>query len=169
MSIASEITRLQGAKAALKTAIETKGVTVSSSAKLDDYAELVGSIQTGSGSESIEEKVAGYEGVEFGYAFNNTVLKAQLGLSPEVTIPSNCTSLTLCHKMNFPTTLVVAKEIGGSLYVTHNGSTNKTFNPSQSGYGGKVIRMNFNLAQIDACYIKDDTNGTYLWKGNNVT
>lgn len=47
MSISSEITRLQNAKADLKTAIEGKGVTVSSSAKLEDYADLVDSISTG--------------------------------------------------------------------------------------------------------------------------
>lgn len=46
MSIATEITRLTSAKAALKTAIEGKGVTVSSSAKLDDYADLVDAIDT---------------------------------------------------------------------------------------------------------------------------
>lgn len=51
MSISSEIQRLQNAKADLKTAIEGKGVTVSSSAKLDDYADLVDAIQTGGGSE----------------------------------------------------------------------------------------------------------------------
>lgn len=50
MSIASEITRLQTAKADLKTAIEGKGVTVSSSAKLDAYPALVESIQAGGGS-----------------------------------------------------------------------------------------------------------------------
>ena len=49
MSIASEITRLQTAKAGLKTAIEGKGVTVSSSALLDDYPDLVDAIQTGGG------------------------------------------------------------------------------------------------------------------------
>lgn len=48
MSIASEITRLQGAKADLKTAIEGKGVTVPSATKLDGYADLVDDIQTGS-------------------------------------------------------------------------------------------------------------------------
>ena len=48
MSIASEITRLQTAKADLKTAIEGKGVTVSSSAKLDAYPALVESISGGS-------------------------------------------------------------------------------------------------------------------------
>lgn len=50
MSIASEITRLQTAKADLKTAIEGKGVTVPSSAKLDAYPALVESIQQGGGS-----------------------------------------------------------------------------------------------------------------------
>lgn len=48
MSVASEITRLQNAKASLKTAIEGKGVTVPSSTKLDGYADLVDSISGGS-------------------------------------------------------------------------------------------------------------------------
>lgn len=51
MSIASEITRLQTAKANLKTAIEGKGVTVPSSAKLDAYPALVDSIQQGGGGD----------------------------------------------------------------------------------------------------------------------
>lgn len=55
MSIASEITRLQTAKAELKTAIEGKGVSVSSSAKLDDYAALVSSISQSGGSSSVGE------------------------------------------------------------------------------------------------------------------
>lgn len=47
MSIASEITRLQTAKADLKTAIEAKGVTVPSATKLGGYADLVEQISTG--------------------------------------------------------------------------------------------------------------------------
>ena len=50
MSVASEITRLQNAKASLKTAIEGKGVTVPGSTKLDGYADLVESI-SGGGSD----------------------------------------------------------------------------------------------------------------------
>ncbi len=50
MSVQSEITRLQNAKTALKTAIEGKGVTVPSSTKLDGYAGLVDSIEAGGGS-----------------------------------------------------------------------------------------------------------------------
>ena len=51
MSIASEITRLQQAKADIKTAIENKGVTVPSDATLDDYADLVDSISGGGGTD----------------------------------------------------------------------------------------------------------------------
>lgn len=49
MSIASEISRLLQAKADIKIAIEGKGVTVSGSATLDDYSDLIDAIQQGSG------------------------------------------------------------------------------------------------------------------------
>ena len=55
MSIASELTRLQGAKSDIKEAIEGKGVAVSSSAKLDDYANLIDSIST---TPSLQSKPA---------------------------------------------------------------------------------------------------------------
>lgn len=45
MSIASEITRLQNAKATIKAAIEAKGVTVGDET-LDEYADLIGQINT---------------------------------------------------------------------------------------------------------------------------
>ncbi len=43
MSIATEITRLQNAKASIKTAIEEKGVTVADTVKLDGFASLIAS------------------------------------------------------------------------------------------------------------------------------
>ena len=49
MSIASEITRLQQAKADIKTAIEAKGVTVDVSAKLDTYSDYIAQIPQGGG------------------------------------------------------------------------------------------------------------------------
>lgn len=48
MSIATEIARLQTAKADIKTAIEAKGVTVSSEATIDTYDDYIASISTGS-------------------------------------------------------------------------------------------------------------------------
>lgn len=47
MSITSEISRIQTAKADIKAAIENKGVTVHSNTKIDGYADLVDSIETG--------------------------------------------------------------------------------------------------------------------------
>lgn len=48
MSIATQISRLMNAKAAIRSAIQNKGVTVSDSAKIDSYASLIDSIPTGS-------------------------------------------------------------------------------------------------------------------------
>ena len=50
MSIATEITRLQNAKTAIKTSIEGKGVTVPSSTTLDGYSTLIDSISSGTNS-----------------------------------------------------------------------------------------------------------------------
>ena len=60
MSIATEITRLQGAKSSLKTSIENKGVTVPSSTKLDGYSALVDQISTGA-TEAPENDVNFYD------------------------------------------------------------------------------------------------------------
>lgn len=50
MSIASEITRLQGVKSDILTAIADKGVTVPADSALDDCPGLIASIPTGGGS-----------------------------------------------------------------------------------------------------------------------
>lgn len=52
MSVADQIRRIKNAKAAIKEAIQNKGVTVSDDAKLDDYPRYINSIEAGSGSDS---------------------------------------------------------------------------------------------------------------------
>lgn len=47
MSIASDVTRIENAKAAIKAAIEGKGVTVPDATLLDGMAALIESIETG--------------------------------------------------------------------------------------------------------------------------
>ena len=54
MSIASEITRIQNAKASIKTAIENKGVQVPSNALLDTFATYIAQITGGSSNITIE-------------------------------------------------------------------------------------------------------------------
>ena len=61
MTIADQITRLNNAKAAIKESIENKGVSVSDSAKLDEYPALIDRIQVGSGGGSGYENPGFYE------------------------------------------------------------------------------------------------------------
>ena len=53
MSIQTELTRIINAKAAIKTAIEGKGVTVPEATLLDGMASLIESIETGGGEKTL--------------------------------------------------------------------------------------------------------------------
>lgn len=76
MAISTEIARLQQAKADIKTAIEAKGVSVPSSAKLDAYDGYIAAIPQGSApslqsktatpstSQQVIQPDAGYDGLE---------------------------------------------------------------------------------------------------------
>ena len=57
MSVQSEITRLENAKAAIKAAIEGKGVTVPDGTRLDGMAALIDSIEAGGGSTEPYAKI----------------------------------------------------------------------------------------------------------------
>ena len=54
MSIQTELTRITNAKAAIKTAIEGKGVTVPADTLLDGMAALIESIEAGGGSGNVK-------------------------------------------------------------------------------------------------------------------
>ena len=53
MSIADDLTRIQGAKEDLRTSIQAKGVTVPASAKIDAYPDYVDAIQQGGGGSNL--------------------------------------------------------------------------------------------------------------------
>jgi len=53
MSIQTELTRITNAKAAIKTAVEGKGVTVPAGTLLDGMASLIESIEAGGGASNI--------------------------------------------------------------------------------------------------------------------
>ena len=52
MSIADQIRRIKNAKAAIKEAIQNKGVAIGDDVKLDKYAEYIDNIEASSGSDS---------------------------------------------------------------------------------------------------------------------
>lgn len=84
MSIATEITRLQTAKANIKSAIEGKGVAVSSSATLDAYASLVSSIPTGGGGSTLLAR-GSYTPTE-DVSASNVQIPHALGVQPDFVI-----------------------------------------------------------------------------------
>lgn len=59
MSVASEITRLQGIKSDIRTALVAKGITSASTHDMADFAGDIGDIQTGGGGgiEGFEKKL----------------------------------------------------------------------------------------------------------------
>lgn len=59
MSIASDVTRIESAKAAIKAAIEGKGVTVPDATLLDGMAPLIESIEAGGGTISGKKFISG--------------------------------------------------------------------------------------------------------------
>lgn len=58
MSVQSEITRLENAKAAIKAAIEGKGVTVPSGTLLDGMAALIDAIEAGGGDSGTKSEIS---------------------------------------------------------------------------------------------------------------
>ena len=91
MSIATEISRLQTAKASIKSAIEDKGVVVPASATLETYDEYISGITTGNEAALIQEGgLTNYtipSGVTIirGYAFKNFASLTALTVSNTVT------------------------------------------------------------------------------------
>lgn len=81
MSVATEISRLQTAKSDIKTAIEAKGVTVPSSAKLDTYDDYITAIPSGASDGYIDN--AGVEYVDLGLPSGTLWAKKNVGAATE--------------------------------------------------------------------------------------
>ena len=88
MSIATEISRLQTAKANIKTAIESKGVVVPDTATLDSYNTYVSQIQTGGGTGGDTNYLAQY----VTNSLPENITSAQLGTN----IGSNMVDYLFC-------------------------------------------------------------------------
>lgn len=88
MSVQSEITRLQNAKAAIKAAIEGKGVTVPDGTLLDGMAALIESIEAGSG---------GFENIQ---TVTGSFTPESLITAPEQSLPTN-DAFTVEHNAGF--------------------------------------------------------------------
>ena len=97
MSVATELTRIQSAKDALKTSIRNKGVSVSDDALISEYPALVDSIEAGGGGDTaMKDNV---QGTLTAYTIPNGVTSirsyafAYLHSLESVTIPESVTHI----------------------------------------------------------------------------
>lgn len=91
MSIQTELTRITNAKAAIKTAIEGKGVTVPDGTLLDGMASLIESIEAGGGGSG---NFATGTFTTTDDITSNVVINHNLGVKPKFIIVLNCNSIT---------------------------------------------------------------------------
>lgn len=178
MSIASEITRLQTAKANIKTSIENKGVVVSSADKLDDYSSLIDSINI-----STQEKVVNPQNYtreiipDVGYrGLSKVVLDGVLvdahdsytsitdsDVSYTKSVPSGALKYASIDKaggMSYKTTNLIpittgTKSSSSITFTFVNGVCNSSGTPSNTGWI-RVITITLNAGTY---YFKDFTSG----------
>lgn len=99
MSIQTELTRLTNAKAAIKTAIEGKGVTVPEATLLDGMAALIEAIEAGGGNNFYVE-AATFAVDTSSYTVNHNIGKKP-GFCAYFAYPNNVTAWTTPNGMAF--------------------------------------------------------------------
>lgn len=165
MSVQSEITRLKNAKAAIKAAIEGKGVTVPDATLLDGMASLIESIEAGGG------------GINLGDYFTNITV-ASITPAEDMTIGSGVFAALNISDIQGTTFVVANNEYRGSIsgsyvrlsfyprlvyegiwrivYGTGTSSYNEKWGSSSSVNGGSTYRLKagikYEVVYIEAPY-----------------
>ena len=131
MSVQSELTRLENAKAAIKAAIEGKGVTVPDATPLDGMAALIESIEAGGGGYEVSCGI-------INLAENSTTITFEHGLSKapdyvSIFLPigysykSNANSLRTYYKKHGYSSIEGKHDVyatrGSTSYVYHENGT----------------------------------------------
>ena len=169
MSIATEISRLQTAKADIKTAIEAKGVTVPSNATLDTYDTYVSQISGGGGTNyltqyankalsgaigstqigSIADPSTGAGGWNMSYFLegNDNMTSLDLSSSTFTDIRGSyfCTWCTGLTSLTLPTTCT---KLNGSYFCYNTGLTSFTVPSQVTQIGGNFLNNCANLTSV---------------------
>ena len=98
MSIQTELTRITNAKAAIKTAIEGKGVTVPAGTLLDGMASLIESIEAGGGGGENQLVYGTYTPASDQTAAYGGSFSAEFGFVPDVFVMYQAKPLTSVTK-----------------------------------------------------------------------
>lgn len=140
MSIASEITRLQTAKADIKSSIENKGVTVPSNASIDTYYDYIDQIQTGGGGGT-----------------NYLELYAKCGLSGAI----SSTQLGTNIGSNMPTSLLSSQTNITSVDLTGTGTTKITNDFCRSCQNLTSVTIPNTVTQIGDYFCQNTSVGSF--------
>ena len=148
MSILTEITRLETAKAAIATAITNKGVTVPAGTKLDGMSTLVDSIPTGGGGAipSASPKEVNFYDYDGKLLYSYTLAEAQaLEALPAAPDHSSDTIPLTFQEWNYTLAQVNALTDNaniGATYIPTDGKTHLTINIAE--LGRMVVPLYFN-------------------------
>lgn len=161
MAIASELTRIQGAKTDLKTAIEGKGVTVPGSAKIDAYPDYVEAIQIG----TVLAPTAGdYPVVSNGGLGGGGSALASTGISVTIPVAGTYRFKWCAFRRNNSTSYTW----GSRLYRTRSGQTtaigteNTTWTSTYIQTNSQDIECN--AGDVITVYVRGRSN-SYSWGG----
>ena len=167
MSIQTELTRLTNAKAAIKTAIEGKGVTVPEGTKLDALAALIESIEAGGGA--VKYSYGSFTPSETTSLNHAYAIEHNSGFVPDVFIVTKSNSTFIQYSIRFaaslPYGLFKGEAIDYSNYMSYMfgwGSTN--YNKAYGIRGiGKETTSTVAYIRSDASDNKVVAGETYLW------
>lgn len=119
MSIQSELTRLTDAKAAIKTAIEGKGVTVPDTTLLDSMAALIEAIEAGGGAKYSYGSFTPSETTELTTAY---AIEHNSGFVPNVFIVVKSNSTFAQYSIRFAASFPYSLFTGGAIdYSSYSG------------------------------------------------
>lgn len=164
MSVATEITRLSSAKAAIKTAIEGKGVTVPSATKLDGYAALIGNIQTGGGGATLTPLAGDYPVVANGGLGGGGNNLTSTGISVTIPVSGTYRFKWVAFRRSTGNTYTWASR----LYRTRNNTT-EAIGTQNSSWTNTYYQVNSqdiacNAGDVITVYVAGRSN-SYSWGG----
>lgn len=139
MSIATELTRIQQAKADIKTAIEAKGVTVPSSATIDTYDDYVSQI-SGGGGIPMPSKLSSASLNDYGIITSAEIKSGETSVSDY--------AFQYCRRLTTVTIPNSVTSIGGSAFSSCDSLTSITIPNGVTSIGGYAFENCTNLPSI---------------------
>ena len=169
MSIQTELTRITNAKAAIKTAIEGKGVTVPADTLLDGMASLIESIQAGSGDFNFDGYIGITRATSGTYTVTNDTkivgIEHGLGETPKIALalPEYDQSVTTNYRaFGFYSCILPSLDYYLSVTFRVNGTSNfgsgSYFELRETSAIGGDLNTNFQCTRLNKTKIKFGVN-----------